>query len=154
MRVRGHPAGHCRYAAVHREPQTARCRNSASESGAEWERLGKAVFDKAIQAIDPGRAAAGGSTLATQLEKFRHSPQGVTGNVAEKLRQMASASLRAYRHGPETLPARRNIVRDYLNTVPLAAARGLWRDQWLRRWCGAWFGADFDTFNRSLNSAT
>ena len=35
---------------------------------------------------------------------------------------MLSASLRAYRLGPETLAARRLIVVDYLNSVPLAAA--------------------------------
>ena len=118
----------------------------------EWERLGKAVFDKAMQFIDPGRNAAGGSTLATQLEKFRHSPDGITGNATEKLRQMASASLRAYQHGPDTLPARRNIVRDYLNTVPLAAARGYGEINGYGDGVEAWFGADFETFNSLLHA--
>ncbi len=118
----------------------------------EWERLGKAVFDKAMQFIDPGRNAAGGSTLATQLEKFRHSPDGITGNATEKLRQMASASLRAYQHGPDTLPARKNIVRDYLNTVPLAAARGYGEINGYGDGVEAWFSADFKTFNRLLHA--
>lgn len=118
----------------------------------EWERFGKAVYDKAMQFIDPGRNAAGGSTLATQLEKFRHSPDGITGNATEKLRQMASASLRAYQHGPDTLPARRNIVRDYLNTVPLAAARGYGEINGYGDGVEAWFGADFETFNSLLRA--
>ena len=48
----------------------------------------------------PDRAGPGGSTLATQIEKFRHSPEGITSSPREKLRQMLSASLRAY-HGGE-----------------------------------------------------
>jgi membrane peptidoglycan carboxypeptidase len=118
----------------------------------EWERLGKAVYDKAMQFIEPGRNVPGGSTLATQLEKFRHSPDGITGNATEKLRQMVSASLRAYQHGPDTLPARRNIVRDYLNTVPLAAARGYGEINGYGDGVEAWFGADFDTFNSLLHA--
>ncbi len=42
----------------------------------------------------------GGSTLATQLEKLRHSPEGRTHSPAEKLRQIASATLRSYQDGP------------------------------------------------------
>ncbi len=118
----------------------------------EWERIGKAVYDKAMQFIDPDRNAAGGSTLATQLEKFRHSPDGITGNATEKLRQMVSASLRAYRHGPDTLPVRKNIVRDYLNTVPLAAARGYGEINGYGDGVEAWFGTDFETFNRLLRA--
>ena len=68
--------------------------------------------------------APGASTLATQIEKYRHSPQGVTGSAGEKFRQMMSASFRAYLDGEETLAARRRIVLDYLNTVPLAAFPG------------------------------
>lgn len=118
----------------------------------EWERLGKAVFDRAMQFIDPDRNTPGGSTLATQLEKFRHSPDGITGNAREKLRQMVSASLRAYQHGPDTLPARKNIVRDYLNTVPLAAARGYGEINGYGDGVEAWFGTDFETFNSLLRT--
>ena len=73
---------------------------------------------------DPTRNVPGGSTLATQIEKYRHSPSGRTDDVREKLRQMASASLRAYRDGPDTSAARRQIVVDYLNSTPLAARAG------------------------------
>ena len=37
---------------------------------------------------------------------------------------MASASLRAYRDGPDTSAARRQIVVDYLNSTPLSARAG------------------------------
>src|SRR3546814_10574198 len=71
-----------------------------------------------------GGQTAGGSTLATQMEKFRHSPEGRTGTVSEKLRQMISASLRGYLDGANTTAARRQIVVDYLNSTPLAARAG------------------------------
>ncbi|HJW24684.1 MAG TPA: transglycosylase domain-containing protein, partial [Rhodocyclaceae bacterium] len=73
----------------------------------EWDRLGKAVAGQVIRAVDSSVGRAGGSTLATQIEKFRHSPGGRTHDAAEKLRQMTSASLRAYQDGEETLDARR-----------------------------------------------
>jgi membrane peptidoglycan carboxypeptidase len=63
---------------------------------------------------------------------------------------MVSATVRAYRGGRETLPARRELVLDYLNTVPLSAApvygevHGLGDGLWV------WFGADFDDVNRLL----
>ena len=46
----------------------------------------------------------GGSTLAVQLEKFRHSPHGRTDNPVEKLRQLIGASLKAYQEGPTPAP--------------------------------------------------
>jgi hypothetical protein len=54
------------------------------------------------QTISPGRNVPGGSTLATQIEKYRHSPDGLTMTAGDKLRQMASASLRAYLDGSDT----------------------------------------------------
>jgi membrane peptidoglycan carboxypeptidase len=87
----------------------------------EWSRLGRAVMAQAVRIVDSAYDAPGGSTLATQIEKYRHSPSGVTGSVYDKLRQMYSATLRVYANGPDTSAARRRIVLDYLNTVPLAA---------------------------------
>ena len=49
----------------------------------------------------------GASTLATQLEKFRHAPDGITRDARDKLFQMAAASLRVYRGGPHTAGAAR-----------------------------------------------
>ena len=87
----------------------------------EWDRFGKVVFDQLLHRVDESHGAAGGSTLATQIEKYRHSPNGRTNSMKEKLRQMVSATLRAYQHGEDTTAARRQIVVDYLNTVPLSA---------------------------------
>src|SRR5262249_35848564 len=85
----------------------------------EWGRPARAVVGGATKVADPGYDAPGGSPLATQMEKYRHSPGGVTGSMGEKFRQMVSASLRAYAHGPDTLERRRQIAVDYLNTMPL-----------------------------------
>ena len=118
----------------------------------EWDRLLRSVGDLALQKLGSDRNVAGGSTLATQIEKYRHSPEGRTSAPAEKLRQIASASIRAYMDGPSTLKARRRILTDYLNSVPLAGAQmhgevlgisdGLW----------AWYGTDFDEANRLLRA--
>ncbi|MBI5446295.1 MAG: transglycosylase domain-containing protein [Deltaproteobacteria bacterium] len=116
----------------------------------DWSRLGKALGVKALSLIDWNRKAIGGSTLATQLEKFRHSPDGRTLTAGDKLRQMLSASLRAYQEGENTLPARRRIVVDYLNSVPLAGAPGYGEVNGIGDGLWAWFGRDFAQFNRLL----
>lgn len=118
----------------------------------EWDRLGKAVLEQVRRTVDPGQSAAGGSTLATQIEKYRHSPQGRTDSVGEKLRQMASASLRAYLDGEHTLARRRQILLDYLNTVPLAAQVGFGEVHGLGDGLWAWYGRDFDEVNRLLST--
>jgi membrane peptidoglycan carboxypeptidase len=116
----------------------------------EWDRLGKAVYDQLMRRIDDSHDAAGGSTLATQIEKYRHSPEGRTDNARDKLRQMASASLRAYLDGRDTTGRRRQIVLDYLNTVPLAAQAGFGEVNGLGDGLWAWYGRDFDEVNRLL----
>lgn len=118
----------------------------------EWDRLAKAALEKAVQYFQPERSASGGSTLATQLEKFRHSDSGITTLVTEKLRQMVSASLRAYRDGENTVEVRKRIVLGYLNSIPLAAlpthgeVHGLGDGLW------AWFGTDFDSMRKTLSA--
>src|SRR5688572_30509339 len=62
----------------------------------EWSRLGRAVAAQFIKIVDRDHNAPGGSTLATQIEKYRHWPSGVTSSPLDKLRQMYSATLRAY----------------------------------------------------------
>ena len=114
------------------------------------ERFAKAALEQALRAVDPRYAATGGSTLATQIEKYRHSPHGRTASVSEKLRQMASASLRAYQDGEDTLTRRRHIVVDYLDTVPLAARPGIGEVQGLGDGLWAWYGRDFGEVNRLL----
>lgn len=118
----------------------------------EWDRLGQAVFEKMLQAIDPSRNVPGGSTLATQIEKYRHSPDGLTMTAMDKLRQMISASLRAYLDGEDTRASRRRIVLDYLNSVPLAAAPGHGEVNGLGDGLEAWFGLDFAEVNGLLHA--
>ncbi|MGB5984636.1 MAG: transglycosylase domain-containing protein, partial [Desulfobacterales bacterium] len=116
----------------------------------EWKRLTKSLFDSARARFDKGRHVTGGSTLATQLEKFRHSPLGMTDTAAEKLRQIISASLRTYAHGAGTGRARKQIVLDYINSIPLAAAPGFGEVLGLGDGLCAWYGLEFDSANRLL----
>jgi len=116
----------------------------------EWDRLGRAVLDQLWHAVDANHEAPGGSTLATQIEKYRHSPGGRTEGPMDKLRQMASASLRAYSLGSDTTLRRRQIVLDYLNTVPLIARAGFGEIHGVGDGLWAWYGRDFDSLNRAL----
>ncbi|MEO6423496.1 MAG: transglycosylase domain-containing protein [Candidatus Nitrotoga sp.] len=118
----------------------------------EWARLGKAVLDKSIQLVHPEHDVPGGSTLATQIEKYRHSPRGMTLSPNDKVQQIASASVRAYLDGEETLSARKRIVVDYLNTVPLAAASGFGEANGLGDGLWAWYGLNFERTNQILKS--
>jgi membrane peptidoglycan carboxypeptidase len=102
----------------------------------DWVRFARAVLGRVGHLVSSDFDAPGGSTLATQIEKFRHSRDGVTYSGSEKLRQMASASVRAYQDGEETLPARRRLLLDYLNTVPLSARPGMARSMASATACG------------------
>ena len=124
--------------------------NPDSNPAVEWDRLAKAVIDRFINIFYPGHHFAGGSTLATQLEKFRHSPDGRTASAGEKLRQIASASLRAYLNGKDTTAVRRQLVIDYLNSVPLAAIAGHGEVNGIGDGLWAVYGADFHEVNRLL----
>ncbi len=116
----------------------------------DWPRFARAALSQVTRALEVSDHSAGGSTLATQIEKYRHSPGGRTDTPVEKLRQMVSASVRGYRHGPETLSARQDIALDYLNSVPLAAAPGHGEVHGLTDGLWVWFGADPDETNRLL----
>lgn len=119
----------------------------------EWDRLAQSVLQLGINQLDPEHRVTGGSTLATQMEKYRHSSDGLTSSVGEKFRQVATASLRAYRHGEETLETRHRIVTDYINSVPLGAAPGHGEVIGLGDGVEAWYGADFDQVNRLLKGS-
>ncbi|HSC83808.1 MAG TPA: biosynthetic peptidoglycan transglycosylase, partial [Pseudomonas sp.] len=119
----------------------------------DWPRFAKAALSQLGKSFAIQEQSAGGSTLATQLEKYRHSPDGLTLSAMEKLRQMISASVRTYQQGPETLAARQAIVRDYLNSVPLSAAPGYGEVHGLADGLRVWFGADFSEVNRLLDPA-
>lgn len=129
-------------------------RHPAQNPAVDWGRLAKAVGSKALSVVEGNRKVFGGSTLATQMEKFRHSPEGRTHSARDKLRQMLSASLRAYQGGPETLAARRRIILDYVNAVPLAAVPGFGEVNGLGDGLWAWYGRDFATVNRVLSGSS
>ncbi|MCJ7600360.1 MAG: transglycosylase domain-containing protein [Desulfobulbaceae bacterium] len=118
----------------------------------EWDRMAKAAMDRGIQIFKPAHDVPGGSTLATQIEKYRHSPDGMTHDVADKLRQMASASLRVYLDGENTVKARHRIVYEYINTVPLSAAGGVGEINGIGDGMWAWYGVDFAEVNQALNA--
>ncbi|MBB6254680.1 transglycosylase domain-containing protein [Nitrospirillum iridis] len=116
----------------------------------DWDRFGLALLQIPLQVINPGAQRIGGSTLATQTEKYRHSAGGQTADGVEKLRQMASASMRAYMDGPDTTQTRYRILVDYLNSTPLSARAGIGEINGLGDGLWAWYGTDFATANRIL----
>ncbi|WP_317202055.1 transglycosylase domain-containing protein [Janthinobacterium sp.] len=115
----------------------------------EWDRLSKAVLDKSLNTLG-GHRTGGGSTLATQIEKYRHSAEGRTGSMKDKLRQMVSATLRAYQQGEDTTEVRRQIVVDYLNTVPLSAKTGYGEVNGIGDGLWVWYGRDFKEVSAAL----
>ncbi len=117
----------------------------------EWDRLGFAGLQMMAKKLGADINVPGGSTLATQLEKYRHSPNGLTESIIEKFRQMASASIRIYMTGPDTREMRRQIALAYLNTMPLAATPKLGEIHGLGDGVAAWFNADFNEVNRLLS---
>ncbi|HEY4805369.1 MAG TPA: transglycosylase domain-containing protein [Paraburkholderia sp.] len=118
----------------------------------DWGRFSRALVDQGARLVNSHQQTPGGSTLATQIEKFRHSAGGRTATPPEKLRQIASASLRAYLDGPQTMPARQQILVHYLNSVPLAAKPGVGEVNGLGDGLAAWYGRDFREVNRILRA--
>ena len=118
----------------------------------EWDRTLKAAMMYVGAKLNLPVPVQGGSTLAVQLEKFRHSPNGRTDTPLEKLRQIIGASLKAYREGPNTQGWRERIIIDYLNTVPLAAALGYGEIHGLGEALYAWFGMRLDEAVAALNA--
>ncbi|MCO5398800.1 transglycosylase domain-containing protein [Ralstonia soli] len=118
----------------------------------EWSRLARAMWDRALHTVNTAHESPGGSTLATQIEKYRHSPEGRTDSPSEKLRQMASASARAYLNGEDTTATRRQLAVDYLNTVPLGARAGFGEIQGIGDALWVWYGRDFGQVNALLSA--
>lgn len=117
----------------------------------DWPRLAGASVTMLLGALGAEGQTHGASTLATQMEKYRHSFEGRTQAPMDKLRQMASASVRAYQNGPDTLPARQQLVIDYLNSVPLAAAPGYGEVHGVGDGLWVWFAQPVDDFCSALN---
>jgi membrane peptidoglycan carboxypeptidase len=118
----------------------------------EWDRLANAVLIKARSSITGDGRTPGGSTLATQIEKYRHSSEGRTSSIKEKLQQMVSAALRAYQQGEDTSAVRRQIVLSYMNTMPLSAKAGFGEVHGIGDGLWSWYGRDFDEANRILKN--
>lgn len=118
----------------------------------EWGRFSRAMWDRVLHMADPEHESPGGSTLATQIEKYRHSPEGRTESAQEKLRQMASASVRAYLDGEDTTVVRHQLVVDYLNTVPLGARNGFGEVLGIGDGLWVWYGRDFAQVNALLDA--
>jgi membrane peptidoglycan carboxypeptidase len=127
-------------------------RQPLANPAVDWPRFGMAAWSQVAKILHVPGQSAGGSTLATQLEKYRHSPDGLTVNGAEKIRQMISATVRAYQAGPQTLEARQNVVRDYLNSVPLSAVPGHGEVHGMAEGLRVWYGSDFNQANAALSS--
>lgn len=113
-----------------------------SNPAIEWDRMLRATLLFGAGKLGFPIDLQGGSTLAVQLEKFRHSPAGRTSSARDKLHQLFAASLKAYREGEDTRDARRQIVVDYLNTLPLSAAPGYGEVYGLGNGLRAWFGVE------------
>ncbi|ABE42150.1 transglycosylase domain-containing protein [Polaromonas sp. JS666] len=124
--------------------------NPKRNPAVEWDRLANAVLNNALTTITGNGRSPGGSTLATQIEKYRHSSEGRTSSAREKLQQMVSASLRAYQQGEDTRAARRQIVLSYINTMPLSAKAGFGEVHGLGDGLWVWYGREFDDVNRLL----
>lgn len=120
----------------------------------DWIRFGKAVLVHGGRTFGLPLRNEGGSTLAVQLEKYRHSEEGQTSSGVAKLQQIFAASLRAYQNGPDTREARRRIVLEYLNTMPLAAAPGYGEIHGLKDGLRIWFDVDPQKVCAELQGAT
>jgi membrane peptidoglycan carboxypeptidase len=116
----------------------------------EWRRLALAAAGQLGGMLDHKLRRGGASTLATQIEKFRHSPDGRTEGMTEKLRQMITATARAYLDGPQTTGAQQEIITSYLNSTPLGSRPGYGEVVGLGDGLLAWYGADFALVNRLL----
>ena len=125
--------------------------NPLKNPAVEWDRFIKAIIDLFASKLIGDRDVPGGSTLATQIEKFKHSDGGRTSAATDKLRQMYSASLRAYHESQNTLEARKDIVLDYINSVPLAALKGFGEIHGLGDGLWAYFAEDPKRVNEILN---
>ncbi|MCZ6570192.1 MAG: transglycosylase domain-containing protein, partial [Deltaproteobacteria bacterium] len=119
----------------------------------EWDRFARSSGAWLARRLGFDAPLLGGSTLATQIEKYRHWPGGRTATVGDKLRQMTSAALRAYLRGADSLAARRRIVLHYVNTVPLAAAPGVGEIFGLGEGMWFWHGTRPETATGLLNES-
>ncbi|MFU8803722.1 MAG: transglycosylase domain-containing protein, partial [Bradymonadaceae bacterium] len=108
----------------------------------EWKRFTLAAVALTGRMLGIETDVFGGSTLATQIEKFRHSEDGRTRTSQDKIQQMVTASLRSYLDGEDTWESQRRIILEYVNGVPLAATRGYGEVHGMADGLWAWYGED------------
>ncbi len=120
----------------------------------DWSRFVVAASGQAEGILDPRLRRGGASTLATQIEKFRHSPAGRTEGFSEKARQMLTATARAYLDGADTTEARQRIVTTYLDATPLSSRPGYGEIIGLGDGLRAWYGTDLQSASRILAAPT
>jgi membrane peptidoglycan carboxypeptidase len=120
----------------------------------EWRRFAWAVAGRVGAIVNPRLKHGGASTLATQIEKYRHSPEGRTENATEKMRQIVTATARAYLDGFETITAQRDIVTAYFDSTPLGSRPGYGEVVGFGDAMSAWFGVDLAEVNRLLAHRT
>ncbi len=120
----------------------------------DWPRFVGSMFHLAASKVGFGGGGnvAGASTIATQLEKFCYSPEGRTSEPTEKLRQMVSASMRAYQNGENTIEARKSTAVKYINNAPLGAFSGYGEVNGLGEGLRLWYEANFDSVNMALKN--
>jgi membrane peptidoglycan carboxypeptidase len=116
----------------------------------EWNRFMLAAAGRIAGLFNRHWRRGGASTLATQTVKFRDSPGGRTETIGEKLRQMLTAAADAYRGGPDTMAARRRILKAYLDSTPLASRPGYGEVIGVPEALWIWYGTDFTEANRVL----
>ena len=118
----------------------------------EWQRFLHAAGSQVAGMLGGhhGDSAGGGSTLATQIEKYEHEPEGRTQGVFDKLLQMSAATTRAYMEGPNTIDSRKQIVTNYVNSTPLSSRPAYGEVIGIADGLRVWFGTDFATANRIL----
>src|SRR5215470_9754821 len=120
----------------------------------DWGRSAKAAAFYAGKKVGLPLPVEGGSTLATQIEKYQYSDKGRTQSASDKLMQMVSATIRVYRDGEDTRPQRREIILDYLNSAPLSAAPSYGEVYGIGEGLFAWFGKNLDDVRAALNDGT
>lgn len=113
----------------------------------EWDRLAQAALARLLH---PGEGGPGGSTLATQMEKYRYSPGGMTADHNDKLKQIVSASVRHYHSGLTGRDARKAIALSYLNSTPLSGRAGHGEIHGIGDGLKQWYGIDFAYANHVL----
>jgi len=125
--------------------------NNTVNPAVEWDRFGYAGLQLIAHKLGAMGSVPGGSTLATQIEKYRHSPHGYTNSITDKFRQMGTASVKAYLLGQDTRAMRQEIVLSYLNSMPLSATPRYGEVHGLGDGLKAWFNSDFAEINKLLS---